>query len=133
MKKSELELLGELDAQYKRLVAVRHTSVWGGTFEREHGAAMEIKPIVNGMFDTLTKLMEARAEHEQKKKCTKSPATGSVLRCWAHFGWETVQDRKGGITGHVPHLAGRRDELRSDDATNAIVPVEIRVLMEARE
>lgn len=55
------DLLAELDALYKRFNSVRHTSVWGGSFEREYGAAMEIKPIVNKMFDTLIKLMEARS------------------------------------------------------------------------
>lgn len=59
-----MELLAELDAQYKRFVAVRHTSVWGGSFEREHGAAMELRPLVNKMFDTLIKLMEARSAND---------------------------------------------------------------------
>jgi hypothetical protein len=61
-------LLTDLDAQYKQFVAVRHTSVWGGSFEREHGAAMQIKPIVNKMFDTLIKLMEARSANDQAQR-----------------------------------------------------------------
>jgi hypothetical protein len=60
-----MELLADLDAQYKRFCAVRHTSVWGWSFEREHGAAMEIKPIVNKMFDTLIKLMETRSANAE--------------------------------------------------------------------
>jgi hypothetical protein len=61
----------ELDALYKRFKATRDTAVWGGSFEREHAAAMDMKPIVNKMFDGLIKLLEARslaALTERKEK-----------------------------------------------------------------
>ncbi len=71
-----MELLADLDEQYKRFCEVRHTSIWGGSFEREHGAAMQIKPIVNKMFDTLIKLMEARSANTNMS----GPSDGSAPR-----------------------------------------------------
>ena len=62
------ELLAELDGLYKRFKGLQHTATWGGSFEREHGAAMEIKPVVNAMFDKLVALMELRSANESSSQ-----------------------------------------------------------------
>lgn len=53
--------LAELDTLYKRYKQVNDAAIWGGSFEREHSAAMEMRPLVNKMFETLLKLMESRS------------------------------------------------------------------------
>lgn len=58
------ELLTELDALYKRYREVQHIAIWGGSYEREQGARMELKPIVNDLFDKLLKLLEQRKPSE---------------------------------------------------------------------
>ena len=40
----------------------------GGSFEREYGAAMELRPLVNKMFDTLIKLLEARSANAPRER-----------------------------------------------------------------
>lgn len=39
--------LQELDALYQRYRQLEHVATWGGSYEREHGARTELKPIVN--------------------------------------------------------------------------------------
>lgn len=69
---TEPAILVLLDALYKRYQEVEHVATWGGSFEREHGARLELKPIVNKMFDELLKLLEARKGVKSKKDAQPS-------------------------------------------------------------
>lgn len=53
--------LAELDALYKRFREVERVAVWGGSWEREHHAQQELKPLANKMFEALLKLLEERS------------------------------------------------------------------------
>lgn len=57
---SQEEKLKSLDALYLQYTSLQHQATWGGTYEREHYAAQELKPVVNALFDGLLKLLEER-------------------------------------------------------------------------
>jgi len=59
-------LLVELDQLYERYRQLEQVATWGGSFEREQGARMELKPVVNQLFDTLLKLLAARSKEQGK-------------------------------------------------------------------
>jgi hypothetical protein len=58
--------LAELDGLYKRFREVEKVAVWGGSYEREHSAQQQLKPIANKMFDALLKLLEERSSANDK-------------------------------------------------------------------
>jgi hypothetical protein len=75
------DLLAELDALYVKFRATQHTAIWGGSWEREHAAQMDIKPVVNKMFDTLIKLMEIRSEHQRRNDLCLTTTTSPTAPC----------------------------------------------------
>lgn len=62
------DLLAELDRLYIKFRATQQTAVWGGSWEREHAAQMDLKPLVNAMFNTMIKLLEARSANDQAER-----------------------------------------------------------------
>lgn len=54
------EALRPIDDLYVQFKQVESSAIWGGSFEREHGARMELKPLVNQLFDAMLKIMAER-------------------------------------------------------------------------
>lgn len=71
-------LLTELDQLYTRFRQTEHVATWGGSFEREHGARMALKPIVNKMFDTLLIFLEERKKATSVGRGNKNQAQDQV-------------------------------------------------------
>jgi hypothetical protein len=52
----------ELDKLYMEFKETERVAIWGGSFEREHGAQQHIRIVANKMFDALLGLLKARHE-----------------------------------------------------------------------
>lgn len=50
-----------MDKLYREFASLESSAVWGGSFEKEHGARMALKPVANKLFDEMLKFLAKRA------------------------------------------------------------------------